>query len=45
MATEVKEYLSGNRQMISSNMTYQSNHTQSFEVKDEKINSLAEFFA
>lgn len=44
MATEVKEYLAGNRQMITSNMTYQSNHTQSFEVKDEKINSLAEFF-
>lgn len=44
MATEVREYLAGNRSTIDSTLTFQYNGTQTIEA-EEKVTSLDNFFA
>jgi site-specific DNA-cytosine methylase len=44
MATEVREYLLGNRQMIDSTLTYQYNATQSLVTEKSKNASIEAFF-
>lgn len=46
MATEVREYLLGNRETINSTLTFQYNHNQKHEVQDERASATLEnFFA
>ena len=45
MATEVREYLAGNRSMIDSTLTFQYNGTQTIEAQEQDATNLESFFA
>jgi hypothetical protein len=44
MATEVKEYLEGKKDLVDSSLVYQYNHTRSHEVMDNRSKTLVDFF-
>jgi site-specific DNA-cytosine methylase len=44
MATEVKEYLEGKKDLVDSSLVYQYNHTKSHEVMDNRSKTLVDFF-
>lgn len=43
MATEVKSYLEGKRNMVDSRLTFQYNHTKSHEIHEDRSTSLEAF--
>lgn len=43
MATEVKEYLEGKKDLVDSSLVYQYNHTRSHEVMDNRSKTLVDF--
>ena len=45
MATEIKEALEGNRDMLNANLLYQFNNSKTYEIRDSTpLSSLEEFF-
>jgi len=44
MATEVREYLLGNRSTINSTYTFQYNHTQKLEIKNQNYKTIVDYF-
>jgi hypothetical protein len=43
MATEILEYLKGNREMVDSTYVFQFNQTQTHKIMDEKQGTLENF--